>query len=56
MDSMSSLIKKNKWYLEIYCGDCNMETGMRRYGFEKYRNGIFVIRNYYRACVIKSAN
>ena len=36
-----------KWYLEIYCGDCNMDTGMERYGFEKYKNGIFIIKNYY---------
>lgn len=40
--------QNNKWFLDVYCGDCNMETGMRRIGFEKYQNGVFVVRNFYK--------
>ena len=37
---------KNKWYLETYCGDCS-DNGMDRKGFEKYKNGVFIIKNFY---------
>ena len=39
--------QNNKWHLEVYCGDCNMDTGMEKLGFEKYKSGVFVVRNYY---------
>ena len=39
--------QKNKWYLDVACGDCS-NNGMERSGFEKYKNGSFVVRNFYK--------